>query len=199
MAGSSGGCTVKITDAHDDRLSAAFEVRADGCCENTEHIIVSGLNADYRADSEHVRTDVKSSARAVRRYPSLVGSDCFLNCLDKSVDRERRHLQAERGVIHSLRVEVGTETYDVSVFCLIGLKSLKDRLGILKNAGVFAHDDLVVRNESAVIPFAVLIHGHISLICHMIAESQVTPINVFLRNHYCFLLITCIVLYNSSL
>ena len=126
VACSSRCSAVIVTDADNDRLRAALEVRSYGRCEDTEHIIISGLNADHGADSEHERPYIKCCASAVRRYPRFISLNGCLDCLNKSVYGERRHLKTERRIIHSLRVEIGTETYDMSVFCLVSLQALKD-------------------------------------------------------------------------
>ena len=126
VAGSSGSRAVKVTDTDYDRLCAALEVRADRCRENAEHIVICRLNADDGADSEHIGTDIESSTRAVRRHPCLIRPDGGLDGLHKSVNRERRHLKTKCRVVHSLCVEIGAETYDVSVFRLIGFESLEN-------------------------------------------------------------------------
>ena len=50
----------------------------------------------------------------------------------------------------------------------------------MQDTGIFAHNDLVVTDQRAFIPCAVLIHGNIAFICHHISKSKVTPINIFL-------------------
>ena len=77
----------------------------------------------------------------------------------------------------------------MSIRCLVGLEALEYRLGILQYACVLAHDDLVVGNERAIIPLAVLIHGNVSLVCYVIAESEITPINILFCSHSCLLLL----------
>ena len=60
---SSARCgTVEVTDTDRDRFSAAFEVRSNRCCEDTELIFVSRFNTDYSVGTEHVRTKIESCA-----------------------------------------------------------------------------------------------------------------------------------------
>ena len=54
--------TVEVTDTDCDRFSAAFEVRSNRCCKDTELILVSWFNTDYGIGTEHVRTKIESCA-----------------------------------------------------------------------------------------------------------------------------------------
>ena len=128
--------------------------------------------------AEHQGTDIQSRAGAIRRNPCRIGSDCLYDGIDEALLREGRHLHTKRGIDHTLCIQVGTEADNAAVLCRVCLKSFKNRLGIMQYTCILAHDDLVISDQRAIIPCAILIHGYISLVCNNIPKSQVTPIDV---------------------
>ena len=182
--------TVKVRNLDVNRLCAALEVRSHRRDKNAELIVLRRLHTDDRADAEHIRTDIQRSAAAIRRNPGLVAGDHLLHRLDKFILRVRRHLKAQRGIVHSLRIQIRTETDNMAIRRGIRLQSFKDRLGILQNTGILAHDNLVVRNQAALIPGAVPVIGDITLVRDHIAEAKASPVNILLLYHH-YLLLRC--------
>ena len=128
VAGSPRCRAVIVTDLDGNRGSAALEVGADGCHEDTIHIFFRGLNADNGADTEHKGTYIQSCACAVGGYPCCIGPDCLYDGIDKAIPRERRHFHTQCGIVHTVCIQVGAEAHDTAVLCRIGLESLKNRL-----------------------------------------------------------------------
>ncbi len=183
-------CTVKVRYLDINRPCATLEIRSNRRDKNTELIILRRLHADHRADTEHIRTDIKRGTTAIRRNPGLVAGDHLLHRLDKLILRIRRHLETQRGIVHPLRIQIRAETDNMTIRRRVRLQSFKDRLGILQNAGILAHDNLVVRNQTALIPGAVPIIRDITLVRDHIAEAKASPVNILLLYHR-YLLLRC--------
>ena len=148
--------SVIIRNADGDRLCAALEIGANRCAEHSELIFICGLYADNGVRAEHIRADVKRCAGTVRRYPRIVCLNNLINCVNKFLFREHRHLKSFRGSFHTSGVKIRAETYRSAVCRCICLKALKYGLGILKYARAFIHCDIRIGSQGAVIPFAVL-------------------------------------------
>ena len=89
------------------------------------------------------------------------------------------------GMLHTLTVQVRTESNDMSVFCCIGFHAFEYSLCILENTGTFIQYYIRVCGQFSFIPFAILEVGNITIICRDIAESYAAPVNVlFFHNIY---------------
>ena len=104
MTGSVRCCTVEVCDTDRDRLSAAFEVRANRSTEGTELILGCRFYADNRVCTEHVRTDVESSTGAIRRNEVSVCLNKLCDSLNEALLWELRHLKSCCGVHHTFCV-----------------------------------------------------------------------------------------------
>ena len=163
VAGSVRCSAVIITDLYIDRLRAALEVRANRSRKYAVLVIICRLYTDNRADAEHIRTNIKCCTGSERRNPCCICLNHLMDGINKLIYRKRRHLQTLCRIIHSLCVQIRAEAYDMSVLGCICLQSLKHRLAVLENTGILTHDNLVIVNEGALIPFA----GFCRIICHI--------------------------------
>ena len=138
------------------------------------------MYSDDGADAEHIRPEIQSRAGTVRRDPRSVCRHDLLYSVDEFFLRIRRHLEAERAVVHALRVHVRPEADDISVFGLVGLQALEDRLRVLEYARVLAHRDHRVVDKPAFAPRAVLKIRDVALVDRNVAEFEILPVKIFL-------------------
>ena len=188
VAGAVGRGAVELGNDELDGLDAALVVRADRSDEDAELILVGGLHADDVARGEHERADVERGAGAEGRHPGGVGLDDLLNGLDELILGEGGHLEAGGGVVHALRVHVGTEADDGAVFGGVGLEALEDLLAVVKQAGALGERDGVVGGELALAPLAVFVVADIAVVGVLISEAEATPVDVLLLHHALHLL-----------
>ena len=173
---------VKITYTDGYRLCSALEIRTHGSSEYPELILISRLHSYYRIRSEHERPDIKRSSRTIWRNIFLVCLHGLTHRIKESFFRENRHLKPLGGCHHPLRIKVRPEAYRLSVLCRIRLKSLKNGLGILEDAGTLAERYRVILRYTPDIPLSVLIIRYVSFIRLYIAESKISPVDILL-NH----------------
>ena len=117
-----------------------------------------------------------------------VNSANLLDGLDELILGEGGHLEAGGGVVHALRVHVGTEADDGAVLGGIGLKALEDLLAVVKQAGALGERDGVVGGKLALAPLAVLVVADIAVVGVLISEAEATPVDVLLLHHALHLL-----------
>ena len=170
---------VKVWYAQCQWFHAALEVRSNRSGKYTELIVSSRFYTNYGIDSEHIRSDIKCCSCSVRWNVSFICLYCLNNSINEFIFRERRHLKTFRWVDHTLRIEVRTESDNVSILCCVSLHSFKYCLCILKNSGTFIHDDVRIFCETTFIPCSIFIISYKTLICRDISESDIFPVNVF--------------------
>ena len=180
VAGAPGGCTVQIGDAHGQGLHAALEVGANGGGEDTELVLIGGLDADDGIGAEHEGTDVQGCAGAEGGHPGGVGTDGLHNGVHELVLGEHGHLQTLAGLSHPGGVQVGAEADDAAVFGGVGLHALKAGLGVLQHAGALTDGDGGVLSQAALVPGTVLVVGDEALIGLDVAKPQAAPVDIFL-------------------
>jgi len=183
-----GRRAVELRDDELDGLNATLVVGAHRGDEDAELVLVGRLDADDVARGEHERTDVERGAGAEGRHPGSVGLDDLLDGLDELVLGERGHLEAGGGVVHTLRVHVGTEADDGAVLGGVGLEALEDLLAVVKQAGALGERDGVVGGKLALAPLAVLVVADVAVIGVLISEAEAAPVDVLLLHHALHLL-----------
>ena len=170
---------VIIADADRDRLDAVLEVRADRRAEQAELVLIRRLDADDRARSEEIRTQVEGTARLERRNPILVGCNDLIDSLEEHLLGDRRHLEALCRVDHALCVHVRTERDDTAILRLIGLEAFEDFLAVLQDAGALIDRDVGVIRQMTLAPFAILEVCDVTLGDWLVSEAQVIPIHIY--------------------
>ena len=88
-------------------------------------------------------------------------------------------------MLHTLTVQVRTESNDMSVFCSICFHTLKNSLCILKDTCTLTDGNHIICGKASLIPLAVFIIGYITVVCFYITKAQVAPVNVlFFHNNF---------------
>ena len=187
MAGTIGGCTVKITHLNGDRLCTALEVRTNGGYKNTELKLLRRLNTDYAVGTDHEGTQIQSSAAAVGRNEVLVGSYDHFYSFNKFIFGENGHFQTTARISHSGCIQVGTEAYHMTILGIICLQTFETGLRILEYASTLAQSDGGLGGQLTLIPGSVFIFSYVAVFGGNITKSQITPINIL--THFSFLLI----------
>ena len=144
VTGSARCGTVIVADTDRDRFGAAFKVRTNRCCKDTELIFVSRFNTDHGVGTKHVRAKIKCCAGTIWRNPCSICLNNLLNSVDKSFLREYRHFKSCCRCSDTLCVQVRTESNDMSVFCCVCLQTLEYTLRILKHTSTLVEYDIRV-------------------------------------------------------
>ncbi len=188
VAGAVRRCTVVLRNAQRDGLEATLEVRTNRRDKDTEGVLRSGSNTNNLAGANHKRTHVERGARAKGRNPSSVSSNNLLNSLNKTILRERRHLEALSGVIHALGVHVRAEADDAAVLGGVSLEALKDLLAVVEDATALRNVHGVVGGQATLVPLAILPVSLVAIVGLHVAKAQATPVQILLLNgHDCSL------------
>ena len=176
-------CSIEITYSYSNSLLATLEVWSNRSCEDSELILLSRLNADNFIWTKHKWSDIKSCTASERWNPIFVSKNYLIYCIKESLLREYSHLKSLACIHHSLCVKVRTECYDMSIFCLICLKSFETRLWIMKNTSTLTHLYCMIWSNYSIIPFSILKIRYIAGISLYITKSKTSPIDIFLSHN----------------
>ena len=169
---------VVFAHAERGRLCAALEVRTHRRRKQPELVFIRRLHADHRTAREHIGAQIQRSAAAIGRNPVRICLDDRIHRFQKSLLRERRHLQIARRIRHALRIHVRAEGHNAAVLGAVCLEALKDLLAVLQDARALRNAHGRIRRETSLIPRAVLIVGNVALIRHAIGEANVSPVKI---------------------
>ena len=163
--------TVKIRHADGQRLNTAFEIRTNRCSKYTELIFFCRLYSDNRADTEHIRSDIKWSTWSVRRYIGCIGLYSIDNCFNEFIFRECRHLKTLCRICETGCIQVRAKDNSTSVFCCISFHSFENCLSILKNSCTLTHHNIRIFCQGSLVPASIFKICNKSFVCWYITET----------------------------
>ncbi|MPL67818.1 hypothetical protein SDC9_13521 [bioreactor metagenome] len=174
--GAVGRGPVVLGDHEVDRGHAPLEIGAHGHAEHREYIFLGGTHADIVPHADDEGAQVQRGAVPVGRHVFPVGLYHLVAGVDEFFRGHLGHENPVAGGLHAGRVAVGPEKLDMPVLAGIGLQAFEALLAVVQGGGTLGNRQLVVGDQAAGIPGAVLPAGNIAVVGFHIGKRQFSPI-----------------------
>ena len=179
-AGQAGGGTdilVFHVDLHG--VDALGVVGAGGSADDTEDILMAGMDAQTHIRSEDEGTDIQGGAVGVGD-PVLLHFHQSLHGLDKILLGNGRNAQTVGRVLQTLGVAIGPEELDGVVHRAIGLHALEDLLGVVQDHAGGIHLEGLIGDDAGIVPALALgvVHQE-HMIREVLAKAQLALVGGF--------------------
>ena len=171
-AGAAADCAdVSVFNADTDGCKACLIVCAGGGADDIVEIALGSMYAESLVGRYHRGAQIQAGAGAVG-YPIALDLNELPHCLVVILDIYGGHAKTDSGIVQALCIVPCTEHEDSVVIGTVCLEAFKNLLCIMEYGAGRIEAQLLIGNDTGIMPLAVIIVHHEHMIAETLTETQ---------------------------